>query len=373
MEFINLYRQYKEVEKEVNEGIHDVLSSQSFIQGRQVFELERKLSEFVGRKHTISCSSGTDALVIPLMAYKLESRDAIFCPSFTFFATAESISLAGGTPIFIDSDRDNYNMDLDYLEESIKRIKKEGKLNPRGIISVDIFGLPCDYDRLESIAKEYNLFLIEDAAQSFGASYKGKRACSFGDVAATSFFPAKPLGCYGDGGAIFTDDDDLAEKMRSIRVHGQGNDKYTNIRIGMNGRLDTLQAVVLLAKLKVFEKELVSRDIIAKRYTEKLKNYFETPDIPYGYKSAWAQYTIEPKDSESRERIIKNASNKGIPLMIYYKTPLHLQEAYRSLNYKKGSLPICEEICNKVFSIPMHPYLSDNEIEDVVKALLESL
>lgn len=372
MEFINLSRQYKEIEKEVNLGIKDVLSSQSFIQGNQVFELERKLSQFVGRKHTISCSSGTDALVIPLMAYELKSNDAIFCPSFTFFATAESISLAGGTPVFIDSDRHNYNMDLNFLEESIKRIKGEGKLNPRGIISVDIFGLPCDYDRLESLAKEHNLFLIEDAAQSFGASYNGKRACSFGDVAATSFFPAKPLGCYGDGGAIFTDDDDLAEKMRSIRVHGQGEDKYTNVRIGMNGRLDTLQAVVLLAKLKVFEKELESRDIIAKKYTERLKNDFITPDVPFGYKSAWAQYTIEAKDTKSREHIINHAKNKGIPLMIYYKTPLHLQAAYSSLNYKKGSLPVCEEICNKVFSIPMHPYLSDDEIEAVVTAVLGS-
>lgn len=370
MEFIDLNRQYDRIEHEIKAGFDRVLKNKSFISGPEVLELEEKLAQYTGRKHAIACSSGTDALVIPLMCYDLKPTDAVFVPSFTFFATAESVSLAGGTPVFIDSYEDTYNMDAERLEEAIIRVKNEGRLTPKGIISVDIFGLLADYSKIEVIAKKYGLFLIEDAAQSFGATFNGKKACSFGDIAATSFFPAKPLGCYGDGGAIFTDDDDLAAKMKSIRVHGQGDDKYDNIRIGMNGRLDTLQAVVLLSKLKIFDEELARRDEAANKYKGLLSNHFIVPTISKDYFSAWAQYTLVAKDEQERIKIISSMKEKGIPVMIYYAVPLHLQKAYSYLGYKAGDLPVCEALCKKVFSIPMHPYLTDDEIQRVTSNLI---
>lgn len=371
MEFIDLNRQYALIEDEIKTGFDRILTSKQFISGPEITELEDKLASYTGRKHAITCSSGTDALVIPLMTYKLKSTDAVFVPSFTFFATAESVSLAGGTPVFVDSYRDTFNMNIEKLEDEIKRVIEEGKLTPKGIIAVDIFGLPSDYDKIHEISLRYGLFVIEDAAQSFGSSYKGKKAGSFGDISATSFFPAKPLGCYGDGGAIFTDDDELAKEMRSIRVHGQGSDKYDNVRIGMNGRIDTLQAVVLLAKLKLFDDELVKRDEVAKRYHEELKSSFIVPEFKEDYYSAWAQYTIVAKDEEERDRIIKGMKAKGIPIMIYYGIPLHLQTAYAHLGYRVGDLPVSEDLCKRVFSIPMHPYLTEDEIKLIANSLKE--
>lgn len=373
MEFIDLNRQYDRIEGEIKEGFDRVLKNKHFISGAEVTELEEKLAQYTGRKHAIACSSGTDALVIPLMCYGLKSTDAVFVPAFTFFATAESVSLAGGTPVFVDSFRDSYNMDTDKLEEAIQRVKEEGTLTPKGIIAVDIFGLPSDYDRIQAIAEKHGLFVIEDAAQSFGGRYKGRKAGSFGDVAATSFFPAKPLGCYGDGGAIFTDDDELAQTMRSIRVHGQGGDKYDNVRIGMNGRLDTLQAVVLLAKLKIFDDELIQRDRVAKAYTEALKDTVSVPGFFEDYFSAWAQYTLVAKNEEERNHVISSMKEKGIPIMVYYAVPLHLQTAYAHLGYKVGDLPVCEDLCKRVFSIPMHPYLTDEEISEITTSLKDIL
>lgn len=373
MEFIDLNRQYELIETEIKEGFDRILKSKQFISGPEVTELEAKLAAYAGTKHAIACSSGTDALVIPLMTYELKSTDAVFVPSFTFFATAESVSLAGGTPVFIDSYRDSFNMNMENLENEILRVKEEGKLTPKGIIAVDIFGLPSDYDKLQVIADKYGLFVIEDAAQSFGSSFKGKKAGGFGNIAATSFFPAKPLGCYGDGGAIFTDDDELAKLMKSIRVHGQGSDKYDNVRIGMNGRLDTLQAVVLLAKLRLFDEELVKRDKVAKIYHDELKDVFTIPEAPEEFFSAWAQYTLVAKDEHQRNNIIAKMKEKGIPVMIYYAIPLHLQTAYSHLGYKEGDLPVCEDLCKRVFSIPMHPYLTDDEIKKITASLKEAI
>lgn len=370
MQFIDLNRQYDRIGDKIQERMQNVIANKSFIMGPEVKELEEKLAEFVGCKHAITCSSGTDALVLPLMAYELKENDAVFVSSFTFFASGESISFTGAVPVFIDSD-ETFNMDTKLLEQSIEKTIEEGKLNPRGIIAVDIFGLPADYDEINRIAKKYNLFVIEDTAQGLGGIYHGKRNGSFGDVAATSFFPAKPLGCYGDGGAIFTDDDELAEKIRSLRVHGKGASKYDNIRIGMNGRLDTLQAAVLLPKLEIFPDELERRDKIAHQYMEKLKEYYRIPVIPNGCVSAWAQFTLLAKEEQHRDRIIEEMKKKDIPIMVYYSIPLHLQTVYKELGYKQGDLPVCEEFSKRVFSIPMHPYLTEEEIERITSALME--
>lgn len=373
MQFIDLRKQYALIAEEINAGVFSVLESQQCIMGPEIQELEERLAEFVGVKHVLSCSSGTDALVIALKAYDLTVGDAVFVPSFTFFASAESITLAGGTPIFVDTDEVSFNMDPESLKRTIRKTLEEDKLKPRGIMSVDLFGQPADYSELQDIADQYGLFLIEDACQSFGATYRGKRAGSSGNVGATSFFPAKPLGCYGDGGAIFTDDDDLADAMRSIRVHGQGIDKYDNQRIGINGRLDTIQAAVLLAKLDIFEDELVSRNRVASQYTEALKGLIETPLVADDRQSSWAQYTLKARDSEARERIIEHLREREIPSAIYYPVPIHLSRAYASLNYKHGDLPICESQSQRVFSIPMHPYLSEEEIAMVVDAIKAGL
>jgi len=371
MEFIDLRAQFVHIEEDVLNRVEAVIRSQQFIHGPEIYELEHKLAEFVGTKHAITCSSGTDALLMPLMAYELSATDAVFVPSFSFFASAESITLAGGTPVFVDSDPITFNMCSKNLQQAIEKTKAEGKLNPRGIITVDLFGCPADYDAFEPLKKEYGLFLLDDAAQGFGGEYKRKRIGSFGDVAATSFFPAKPLGCYGDGGAIFTDNDELAQLITSIRVHGQGKDKYDNVRIGLNGRMDTMQAAILLAKLSVFEQEIIERNRVAKTYSELLRDIVQTPIIPEGLRSVWAQYTITVCSEQTRNKIIEKLKLKGIPTAVYYRTPIHLSTAYKSLGYQSGDLPNCESLSKRVLSLPMHPYLSNDDIHSIVTAIRE--
>lgn len=368
MQFIDLHRQYDQIAGGVQKRWNKILEHKAFIGGPEVKELEEKLAEYVGVKYVIGCASGTDALTIPLMAYEINKDDAIFVPSFTFFASAESIRLAGGTPVFVDTDPNTFNIDPVDLEKKIENVIKEGKMAPKGIIAVDLFGMPANFTDIRRIADKYGLFILEDAAQGFGGTYKGKKACSFGDVAGTSFFPAKPLGCYGDGGAIFTNSDELAEKMRSIHVHGQGQDKYDNVRIGLNSRLDSIQAAVLLEKLSIFDEELIKRNKVADEYSKRLSNYFDIPVIPNGYTSSWAQYTLKANNSENREHIIGEMSKNGIPVMIYYPIPIHKSGAFSdTLSY---DMEDCEDISNRVFSIPMHPYLSEDEIDNICNTLI---
>ncbi len=370
MNFIDLNRQYKRIEKEINENIKNVLEKQAFIMGPEVTELEQKLAEYTGRKYAFTCSSGTDALVIPLMAYELNKNDAVFVPSFTFFASAESVSLAGATPVFVDS-ADDFNMDYDDLVNRIEQVLQEGKLVPRGIITVDLFGQACDYDRIAEIAQKYNLFVLEDGAQSMGGEYRGKKNGAFGDVAATSFFPAKPLGCYGDGGAIFTDDDELAKKMHSIRVHGQGSSRYDNVRIGLNGRMDTLQAAILLPKLEILDDEIAARQEVAKTYMEELEGVFELPIVSKDAVSAWAQFTMLAKNEEQRDLIVEKMKEYDVPIMVYYSVPMHMQTAYKDLGYSEEDIPKCADFSKRVFSVPMHPYLTKDEIMYVCNLLKE--
>lgn len=363
MQFIDLKKQYSLIENIVNENIKKVLDSGQYIMGSQIAELETKLADYVGSKYCVSCSSGTDALVMPLMAYGIGNGDAVFVPAFTFFATAECVSIVGANPVFVDVDS-TFNLDLDKLEEAIIQTISENKFKAKAIIAVDLFGLIPDFDRINSIAKKYDLIVIEDAAQSFGASRNDRKSCSFGDCSATSFFPAKPLGCYGDGGAIFTNDDELFEKLVSIRIHGQNNDnKYENIRIGLNGRMDTIQAGVLLAKLTIFDDEISQRQNVAKLYNELLKDKITIPEIPENCISAFAQYTVLAKNLEHRNSIIAKLKEHNIPTAIYYPIPLHLQKVYSYLGYKLGDVPNSEDFSNRVFSLPFHPYLTNEEIE----------
>jgi UDP-2-acetamido-2-deoxy-ribo-hexuluronate aminotransferase len=366
MQFIDLKAQQDRIKDKIDANIQKVLAHGKYIMGPEVKELEDKLTEYVGTKYAIGVASGTDALLMPLMAYEVGPGDAIFTVSFTFIATAEVVQLLGSTPVFIEIDKDTFNMDPLHLEKEIIRVKSEGKLKPKGIIPVDLFGQPADYDEINAIAKKYGLFVIEDAAQGFGGVYKGRRACSLAHVAGTSFFPAKPLGAYGDGGMCFTDDKDMIDKLESIRVHGKGTDKYDNIRIGINGRLDTLMAAILLPKAEIFEEEVQLRQIVAKRYSEKLSGVVKTPLVRDKNLSSWAQYSIlHPQ----RDRILDGLKNEGIPTAIYYPKPLHMQEAFAHLGYKKGDLPVSEKIASEVFSIPMHPYLKETEQDKVIAAI----
>lgn len=372
MEFIDLGRQYEKVKDQMDRALAQVVSDRHFIMGPQVHELEEKLAAYTGRKYCLTCSSGTSALILPLMAYGLKKTDAVFVSSFTYFASAEAISLVGGTPVFVDSD-ETYNMDPKALEEAIAKVEKEGKLTPRGIVSVDIFGLLADYRRIEKIAKDHGLFLLTDSAQAFGAEQDGKKSCSFGDVSATSFFPAKPLGCYGDGGAIFTDDKELFELMDSLRVHGRGSSKYDNVRIGINGRLDTLQAAVLLVKLPLLDEELEKKRELAKRYSEKLRGGFTVPVIPEGNLTALAQYTIMANDEKERDQVVATMKDHGVPTMIYYRNPMHMQKAFADLGYQPENLPVSYDMSRRVLSLPMHAYMTDEEFETITDTLLDAV
>ncbi len=369
MQFIDLKTQYERIEADVVARVNGVLASQRYIMGPEVAEAEEKLAAFAGTKHCVSCGSGTDALVISLMAIGLEKTDAVFVPAFTFFASGESVSLAGGTPVFVDSEPDTYNMSVEDLKRAIRYTKENTDLTPKGIIPVDLFGQPANYDAIQAVAAEEGLFILEDAAQGFGGEYHGRRAGSLGLVGATSFFPAKPLGCYGDGGAIFTDDDDLLEVLKSVRVHGQGGSKYDNIRLGINGRFDTIQAAIILSKLTIFEDEIEARQKVAQAYTDRLHDVIKTPVVKDGCKSVWAQYTLEAASAEQKAAIQQALAAAGIPSANYYPIPMHLSTAFASLGYKKGDLPVCEAQAERVFSLPMHPYLDEGSIESICEVV----
>ncbi len=368
MKFIDLDTQYKRLKSSIDKEISKVLESGAFIMGGKVTDLEKLLAEYVGTKYCISCASGTDALLMPLLAWGIGRGDAVFTTPFTFIATAEVIALTGATSVFVDINPKSFNIDSTALESKIQQVISEGKLKPKAIIPVDLFGLMADYSKINEIAAKYRLKVIEDAAQSFGATQSDKKACSFGDVAATSFYPAKPLGCYGDGGAIFTNDPETAMLLQSIRVHGQGEDKYNNDRIGINGRLDTIQAAILIEKMSIFDEELFLRNKISKLYSSSLKT-IETQFIPEGDSSAWALYSVLAKNSEHRRIIMEKLSGQGIPSVIYYPKPLHFQKAFDDLGYKKGDFPISEMISERIFSLPMHPYLTEAEIEKVCEVV----
>ena len=374
MQFIDLKKQYDRLSADIKKRIDNVLNHGQYIMGPEVYELEKKLSEFVGSKHCLSCSSGTDALLIALMAKGVQPGDAIITTPFTYIATAEVVSLLGATPVFVDIYPETFNINPDGICNAIKKAKNMG-LTPKGIIPVDLFGLPARYRLIDDIAKEFNLFVLEDAAQGFGGSIRGKRAGSFGEIAATSFFPAKPLGCYGDGGAIFTDDDEIYSLMESIRVHGKGENKYDCDRIGLNGRLDTIQAAVLLSKLDLYKEEIDLRQKGADLYSEKLgdnKN-IQTPFVPQDYQSVWAQYSILLESEEVRKSVIRNLKNDGIPSVVYYQKPLHIQKTFKDLNYKSGDFPISEDISTRILSLPMHPYLDELDIDKICKVITSSI
>ncbi|MCA3992580.1 DegT/DnrJ/EryC1/StrS family aminotransferase [Vibrio vulnificus] len=354
MQFIDLAAQYQHLKTKIDARIHKVLDHGHYIMGPEVFELEEQLAEYVGVKHAITCANGTDALTLAMMVLGIKEGDAVFCPTFTFFATAETIAFANATPVFVDSEESTFNICPVDLEKRIQQVIAEGKLVPKAIVSVDLFGLPANYVEIEAIAEKYNLKLIEDAAQGFGGSLNGKMAGAFGDIATTSFFPAKPLGCYGDGGAIFTNNDDYAELLRSLRIHGKGLDKYDNVRIGVNSRLDTIQAAVLLEKLAEFPVELEARNRLADEYAVRYASQFIVPTVPQGYTSSWAQYTVR---SEDRDASIHGFSEQGIPTMVYYRTCMHQQTAFAHLGYQAGDFPIAEMLSSQVLSLPMHGYI----------------
>ena len=355
MQFIDLAAQYKHLKTKIDKRIQDVLDHGKYIMGPEVQELEEKLAEYVGVKHAITCANGTDALTLAMMVLNIEKGDAVFCPTFTFFATAEVIAYEGATPVFVDSDEATFNICPIDLEKRIQATIAEGKLIPKAIIAVDLFGLPANYPEIQRIADKYSLKLVEDAAQGFGGSINGKKAGSFGDIATTSFFPAKPLGCYGDGGAVFTNNDKYAELLKSYRVHGKGKDKYDNVRIGMNSRLDTIQAAILLEKLAEFPTELINRNKAADNYEKTLSGKYQTPQVPEGYISSWAQYTLV---STNRDADMATYKAQGVPTMIYYGTCMHEQTAFNNLGSQAGDFPSAEKLAKSVFSLPMHGYLS---------------
>lgn len=375
MEFRDLKRQYQVLKPQMDAAMLEVAENCNFISGKQVTELEQQLAEYVGVKHCVTCGNGTDALTLVMMVWDIKAGDAVFVPTFTFFASAEVVAFEGATPVFVDVDERTFNVDPVKLEEAIEQVKKEGKLNPRAVIAVDLFGQPADYTKIEEICKKHGLLLLEDGAQGFGGKIGDRTACSFGDAAATSFFPAKPLGCYGDGGAVFTNDDEMADYMRSIRVHGKSPaDKYDNLRIGLNSRLDTIQAAVLKVKLQAFkDHELESVNRAAKLYDEYLGNVVKTPVVPEGFYSSWAQYTLILDSKEQRTHLQKELKEQGIPTMVYYPKPMHLQGAFADLGYKKGNFPVAESLCERVLSLPMHPYLNEEDIRFVANAVKAAL
>jgi UDP-2-acetamido-2-deoxy-ribo-hexuluronate aminotransferase len=389
MHFIDLAAQQKRIRDKIEANIATVLNHGQYIMGPEIKELEDRLADYVGVGNAMGCASGTDALLMALMAYHVGPADAVFTSPFTFIATAEVISLLGATPVFVDIDPQTYNIDPVKLELAVQAVKQNdpnihplpqnhsvlspqsSALHPKGIIAVDLFGLPANYDQIDAVAAKDDLFVIEDAAQSFGGELNGRKAGAFGNIACTSFFPAKPLGCYGDGGMCFTNDDRLAEIMQSVRIHGKGHHKYDNIRIGVNGRLDTLQAAILLAKFGIFPEEIELRQTVASRYTSLLESTTDVqpPAVPVSYLSAWAQYSILAKDGLHRDKLQKQLKEAEIPTAIYYPKPLHLQTAFSYLGYKTGDFAVSEECAGRIFSIPMHPYLSEEEQTKIIKSI----
>ena len=360
MQFRDLKKQYETLKPQMDAAIQQVLGEANYISGRQVAELEQQLAEYVGVKHCITCANGTDALSLVLMAWGIGPGDVVFVPDFTFFASGETVAFEGATPIFVDVDSRTFNIDPAKLEEAILQIKAEGKYTPKAVVAVDLFGLPADYPALEAICKKHSLLLLEDGAQGFGGTIRGHRACSFGDAATTSFFPAKPLGCYGDGGAIFTNNDDWAAIMRSYAIHGKGSMKYDNVRIGVNSRLDTLQAAVLQVKLKAFQEyELAAVEQVARWYDEALAGSgLILPYRPEGFTSSWAQYTVQLPEGIDQDTLQARLKEQGIPTMVYYPKPMHRQTAFEGTRSAKASCPQTEQLCRAVLSLPMDPYLS---------------
>ena len=372
MQFIDLKKQYKILEQEIKSNINTVLEHGQFIMGPEVSKLEKDLAEFTESKYCLSCSSGTDALLIALMAKGVGVGDYIITTPFTYIATAEVINLLGAKPVFVDVDSKTFNIDPIQIESTIADMHNKG-LKAKGVIPVNLFGLPANYDEIYKIVSKHDMFVLEDAAQSFGAKYKDKLSGNLGDISATSFFPAKPLGCYGDGGAIFTNNKNDYDIMESIRIHGKGEDKYDCDRIGLNGRLDSMQAAILLPKLKIYNQEIQSRQEVANNYSQILSDYVQTPYIPEDYMSVWAQYSIVLDSSEKRKSIMNALKEEKIPSMIYYKIPLHLQKTFDMLGYNRGDFPVSETISDKIMSLPMHPYLEKNEIDRICKIILSQI
>ena len=406
MQFRDLKQQYQVLREDMDRAILDAVASGAYIMGPQVRELEAQLAEYVGVKHCLTCANGTDALTLGLKAWGIGPGDAVFVPDFTFFSSAEVVSLEGATPVFVDVCEETFNLDAADLECAIQRVLADGQLKPRVIVAVDLFGLPADYKAIRAIADKYGLLILEDGAQGFGGSIQMadqvghddtvipgspsvipgttrnlKRACSFGDIATTSFFPAKPVGCYGDGGAVFTDNDEWAALIESYRVHGKGQFKYDNVRIGLNSRLDTVQAAVLQVKLKAFaDYELDAINVAAERYTERLKDIVATPVIPAGFRSSWAQYTLRLRDKAQRDALQAALKAEGIPSMVYYPKPMHLQIAFADLSFRakpqaesRNLCPTATSLCDRVLSLPMHPYLTEEQIDTVCTAVKNAL
>ena len=376
MEFRDLKKQYEVLKPQIDAAIADVVTSSHFISGPQVAALEKKLAAYVGVKHCITCGNGTDALTLALMAWNVGAGDAVFVPDFTFFSSGECPAYEGATPIFVDVDPHTYNMDPDKLQQAIEQVRSEGNLTPKAVVAVDLFGQTADYDRILPLCKQYGLLLLEDGAQGFGGSLHGKRACSFGDIGTTSFFPAKPLGCYGDGGAIFTDNDEWAALIRSLAVHGKsGQDKYNNIRLGMNSRLDTLQAAVLDVKFEAFRThELEDVNRAAAWYTETLQGSgLVLPEVRPGFVSSWAQYTVQLPQGTDRAAVQAELKEKGIPSMVYYAKPMHHQGAFANTRSAQADCPVTERLCETVLSLPVHPYMSEQQVREISDAVRNAL
>jgi UDP-2-acetamido-2-deoxy-ribo-hexuluronate aminotransferase len=363
---LDLARQRERIASDLESRMAEVLSHHRYILGPEVTELETQLADRTGMKHAVTCSSGTDALLLALMAHNIGPGDAIFTTPFTFVATAEVVELLGATPVFVDIELDSFNISSEALASQIDRITREEALTPKGIIAVDLFGLPANYDAINTLAARHDLFVIADAAQSFGGSLNNSPVGGLAGITATSFFPAKPLGCYGDGGAVFTDDDDIANAFTSIRMHGKGTDKYDNVRHGLNARLDTLQAAVLLAKLPIFDDEISARNRIADAYSDGLHNVVTTPTVPDNAVSAWAQYSILV---DNRDAVAEALKEMGVPTAIYYPKPLHLQTAYAGHGHKHGDFPVSETASERILSLPVHPYLDDEQVSFIIDAV----
>lgn len=358
----------------MDKAILEVVASSAYVMGPKIKEMETAFAEYVGVKHCIACNSGTDALLLALKAWDVKPGDAVFVPSFTFFASAEVIAMQGATPVFVDVDKDTFNIDAADLERKVEQTVKAGKLTPRVIIAVDLFGLPADFQAVRKVAEKYGLHVLEDGAQGFGGRIGDRKACTFGDISTTSFFPAKPVGCYGDGGAVFTDNDEWAELIESYHIHGKGSDRYDNVRIGMNSRLDSIQAAVLLVKLKAFrEHELVDVNRVAARYTELLKGVSKTPVVPEGYYSSWAQYTLQLENKEVRSGLQDALKALDIPTAIYYPIPMHRQTAFKGLEINENRCPVADYLANTVISLPIHPYLYEMEQDKVCNAIRDYL
>lgn len=370
MQFRDLGRQYEALKEEIDAGIAEVIANTSFISGSKVQELEQQLAEYIGVKHCISCANGTDALNLALMVWDIGEGDVVFVPDFTFFSSGEVVSYHHATPIFVDVDEDTFNMVPEDLEQKIQAVLEDGRLTPRVIVAVDLFGQPAEYPKIRPIADRYGLKILEDSAQGFGGMIEDRMAGSFGDISTTSFFPAKPLGCYGDGGAVFTDNDEWAKKLESLRIHGKGTGKYDNVRIGLNSRLDTIQAAILQPKLRAFiEYERDRVNAAARKYGELLEGVVKVPVVREGYLSSWAQYTIQLPTLEQRDGLKEYLGQMGIPSMVYYQKPMHRQEAFRDVVDALSECKTSAQLCERVLSLPMHPYFTDGEQERIAEAI----